>query len=118
LYHHLGSPATANVFIWVSAMDRGDKPCSHSDRRARPNTFRMGIEMPTPPADPPNGGLLAEIDEHSKRYLGVIAVSGAVGAGLGGPPGALVGAGIGVAGCAVHYVADRMKRKGDSTEKS
>jgi hypothetical protein len=72
--------------------------------------------MAKPPAEPPEYGLLAGIDAHSKRYLAVIAASGAIGAGLGGPPGALVGAGIGVAGCTAHYVAERAKRKGTSAE--
>jgi hypothetical protein len=78
--------------------------------------------MPRPPAEPsetvakspaeiPENSLLAVMDPHSRRYLGVIATGGAIGAGLGGPPGALVGAGIGLAGCAVHYVAERAKRK-------
>jgi hypothetical protein len=69
---------------------------------------------PTPPVIPSEEGLLAGIDEHSKRYLGAIAASGVIGAGLAGPPGALVGAGIGVAVCTIHYVTERVKQKDES----
>jgi len=54
------------------------------------------------------------VDPHSRFYLGVVGAAGETGALLGGPPGALIGAGIGLAGCAVHYVSERRKPQGGS----
>lgn len=69
--------------------------------------------MPKPPteSDPPS--LPAAIDEHSKVYIGIIGASATSGAILGGPPGALIGAGVGVAGCTAHYVRGKAAKRKD-----
>jgi hypothetical protein len=83
-------------------VDGDDDPANPSveiNEPAKPST-----EMDAPP------NLADLVDPDSAVYLAAIGTSGTVGAVLGGPPGALIGAGIGVAVSAIHYVAGRPKR--------
>lgn len=83
-------------------VDGDDDPANPSVEINEP--AKLASEMAAP------ANLADLVHPESAVDLAAIGMSGTVGAILGGPPGALIAAGMGLAGSAIHYLAGRPKR--------